>query len=269
MKKLDREIIDYLQPIDTSHVTHDSWVRMINDVCDPEKRILTPLRLYKELTGGDWAIYCHDFHTLHWLIKIKWHSEHKVPETPESDIKGKDYESCYLKLAELYKNVVNLCTECFSEKCGYKNDAEWFRLIFLEKAIEGGNISNEGKTVDRVTIQRQNRRLNLDKEQEKDLDMEEKDLIDQKEFPHTWLLIKVARNKAEDPDKSMDLFRKDFWSPFIRSRKAWATELQGSEWDGTQIVDDELRRTQRGQGTVRFKRIVVIEKDGKLEFYIE
>jgi hypothetical protein len=199
---------------------------MIQAECSLQPLIILLLR-NKKIDPIDWVFYLHRVNILHWIIKLKWNSKHKIPKFP-NNVKDKDYKPCYLVLAELYVTVVDLCCLHFSrELTVYQNSANWFAHILYEGTVQSGDCSGK-KTVDIKTVQKQN--VNLDNGINP---------INRNESPHTWKLIEIAKHGIGN--KVQESTEEELWQLFIQRRKAWITEYKRPEWKATRIVNQELR----------------------------
>jgi len=211
-----------LIPIDIGSIHPECFGREIGIFSSP--KLLLSAAKNGEISANDAISFTHRAYILHWLIKLKWDSQHQLPKFP------KGHRDSYRVLGALYKAALDACQQCHSAQTGYIDAGEWFRKILVEAAIEGPQF-NKGKkaTLKGVGgcdgLQRQNKLLSC-----------YENPFDQEREPHTWHLIEVARQRAE----GWDIFRSQVWTPLVQSRKRWSVEFQSDVWRSLILKGGEL-----------------------------
>ena len=164
---------------------------------------------------------CHRAHILHWVVKLKYDSKHRMPKVP----KGRT--NTYKPLGVLYWKALELSLQLpeTALRLGLRHGADLWRWLLVEHALEGVPCNYKPESIKR--LKRQNAILR-----------DYKNPFDSGRTPYTWALIEDARLNAE----RLDHFRKDYWSPFMNARTKWCTAYQGPEWrqvseqDGTYFM---------------------------------
>ena len=162
----------------------------------------------------------HQLWTLHWLIKITWCSDHKIPFT------NKKVKFSYKKIAQIYKAVKAVVEDICTREAGYSSEynhqpAKWLVEIIRESRLEGYTAYHA------QTYRTKTNELNhLSKERaglKKYHNSIEKDL-----FPHTWRFIESGLDSSQTP--GLDVFRSEKWNPFIQSWRFAIKEMRESYW---------------------------------------
>ena len=73
-----------------------------------------------ELIAGRWMLW------LHWCVKKKWYSKHKIPTSPR-------FQKLYEPYGEVLHRTLELCIQCHTKNSGYADAAEWFGRIVRGK----------------------------------------------------------------------------------------------------------------------------------------
>lgn len=150
---------------------------------------------------------------LHWAAKLRWDTNHKIP--------GGQVHACAAKpMGVILACEIELCIQCHAgigyKKAGYLDASLWFRDIYRESLQVGVTdllvlTKYQGGKKARVLHLR---RLIAVLENDKNP-------FDAEVMPCLHHLIECSLAL----EKKSDLFRKKYWLPYIRSLKAWATQM--------------------------------------------
>jgi hypothetical protein len=168
---------------------------------------------------------------LDWLIKCKWDSKRKPIFKKKSTI--------WRPVGEFWRSVVDLCMQCHGRETGYPDAATWFSAIYQERELAGKS-ANLGKDLD----------LKLFRQESGQLQVYENPFTQ----PATRLLIKIATEKAE----SSDLFRKDYYRPFLSARSALGKTYAMPEFVSIREIAGEFFSTAsslRRKGNKSYERV--------------
>ena len=170
--------------------------------------------------------------TLHWVVKLKWDSKHKIPYPA----KVKRVIEPFGKLIYRY---LELCIQCHSclplGQTRYENAAMWFWKIVRES--QRNTIfreSNIGKT---ETLNQRRATVNAF--------VDLTNPIPKQDAPYEWDLIETAIKVVNLSDR----FETEYWTPFIRDYRSWNTAVDGTDWGATyQEVDKLYVQAEQGKG---------------------
>ncbi len=153
----------------------------------------------------------HRLLILHWLIKLRWNSKHKVP------YHTKGLKDAHKPFGEIYKAASLIVQDCHFRQFGYSRDythpVEWFQGLLAENAIEGGYRGNKSEGI--KNLQAQTKKL---RSYENPFDYEKE--------PHTWKFVQSAIDSAQG--YGLDIFARELWRPFLAARSALAKHLDNS-----------------------------------------
>lgn len=153
--------------------------------------------------------------TIHWVVKLKWSSKHKIPG-------GQAHARSAKPVGEMYFRLLELCIQCQGlmghKATGYPDAADWFSEIWLDDThsqlvgrvvlllgVEGG------RKDDYLAGLRQTVRALRD----------DQNPFDPEALPHLHRLVECAIRLAGSSDE----FRKNYWKPYIYSLSGLATQL--------------------------------------------
>ncbi len=153
----------------------------------------------------------HRLLILHWLIKLRWNSKHRIP------YHTKGLKDAHKPFGEIYKSVSVIVQDIHFRQFGYSRDythpVEWFAGILSENVVEGayqGNKSTGIKNLQATTKKLRSYENPFDPETE----------------PHTWKFAQSAIDSAQS--YGLDIFAKELWRPFLIARSALAKHLDNS-----------------------------------------
>lgn len=204
-----------------------------------------------EVFSGKWLLF------LHWVIKKKWISKHKVPISPK-------YVKFYEPKGEQLYRILEMCIQCHSTPWGahYSNAAQWFSaIVATERGMEIDYVLNEsekakgkegnGKTKDNRVYK--NDMLYHHWEVIKILQYAGNDVIktpmkkpySPNEMPHHYCLIEAASDLA----RNSDIFKKQFWNPYLAAYRKWIVSLNDPFWQAVWVDQGKLKaKLGRGNG---------------------
>jgi hypothetical protein len=185
----------------------------------------------------DLAEWLHRVMIVHWVIKKRFNTRHKIPLK-------KKYADTYKSMGTLYADVYRACERLHSFTNGkYRNAAHYFGMILKEQRVEGLNLGTKRATLD--GIKRENSYLSRG-------DDTEESPFDPIDFPHTYeffrLLIAMSNRN--------DILRKEVFEPLKKSRKAWATDYHKNPENQIGIYENGREYRQmpgRGSGKRELK----------------
>ena len=164
----------------------------------------------------------HRLLILHWLIKLRWNSKHRIP------YHTKGLKDAHKPFGEIYKSVSLIVQDIHFRQFGYSQDyahpVEWFGGILSENAIEGayrGNKSEGIKHLQAATKKLRSYENPFDRETE----------------PHTWKFAQSAIDSAQG--YGLDIFAKELWRPLLAARSALARHLDNSYLLSIRSKDDQ------------------------------
>ncbi len=186
---------------------------------------------------------------LHWLIKKKYNSRHKIPVKRDM---AKAFESWGDYLLATYE----LCLQChpLNNSRQYQSGADWFGKILTEVRVDLLNSSLDQAY--RGTTKRS--QVNDTREIIKAMRNGENP-IDVSRHPHTYALISAAIKLADESDH----FRKDYWEcgtgknfnpkTFLGAFSAWQSSMDRCKDMQTLLLKEDIlyARTGQGRGTIR------------------
>jgi hypothetical protein len=204
----DKSAIIPIVPLDLEK-TPLPWKNEFQQVTHPD--LLGMAAIEGEVDALYYGAYYHMAKILHWVIKLKWDSQHKLPKLPRGQQKA------YKPLGKLYVVVINLCQECHFWGYGkqYNNAAEWFAMVLTENALDCPNV-DQSKDADIKQMQRQNKQLFSELENP----------FSPVEEPATYELIEAAIAIC---GKS-DVLRKTIWKRLKEARLEWLNEYRTGVW---------------------------------------
>ena len=151
------------------------------------------------LSRFDMWEYLRRVFLIHWVIKLHFNSKYKLPM---SRLEIKETKALGTLYADVFTACLLLHPSTFDE---YRNAAQWFSLIMIEKRVEGINKGTKAKSLE--GIRKENKKL-MDYENPFEED-----------FPHTFRLFEILVSLPRD----YDVLQKKALDPIKKSRKAWAT----------------------------------------------
>ncbi len=163
----------------------------------------------------------HRLLILHWLIKLRWNSKHKVPYTTRG------LKDAHKPFGELYKSVSLIIQDCHFRQFGYSRDYThpviWFAGILSENVVEGAYQGNKSSGI--KILQATTKKL---RSYENPFDPEK---------PHTWKFAQSAIDSAQA--HSLDIFAKELWRPFLTARSVLAKHLDNALLLSIRCNDDQ------------------------------
>ncbi|HEY9601248.1 MAG TPA: hypothetical protein V6C85_06525 [Allocoleopsis sp.] len=186
-------------------------------------------RIVVEMISGQWVLW------LHWVIKKKWLSKHKIPTR-------RGYTKLYEPRGELLYRILELCLQLHSSKWGgnYRNAFDWFHQYLefersgeIELVLKSDSDSKKGW---KRSYQKAHRACLISL----------RDGVNpyhKIEEPHIYRLMEAALPLAEQSD----IFEANFWKPFLRAYTAWIRSHDGDDWASCWVDGDKLR-IQDGKG---------------------
>lgn len=150
---------------------------------------------------------------LHWAAKLRWDTKHKIPG-------GQVHARSAKPMGVILACEIELCVQCHAgvgyKTAGYLDASLWFGDIYRESLQVGVTdllvlTKHEGGKKAQVLYLR--RLIAVLENDENPFDV--------KVMPCLHHLIECSIDLA----KRSDLFRKKYWRPYIRSLKAWATQM--------------------------------------------
>ncbi len=186
----------------------------------------------------------HRLLILHWLIKLRWNSKHKVPYAT------KGLKDAHKPFGEVYKGVATIIQDCHFRQFGYSRDythpVQWFAGILSENAIEGtfqGNKTEGIKHLQATTKKLRSYENPFDQERE----------------PHTWKFAQTAIDSAQA--HGLDIFAKEQWRPFLAARSALAKHLDNSYFLSIRCKEEEkptisLPKTKGGRAEISLENFL-------------
>lgn len=153
----------------------------------------------------------HRLLVLHWLIKLRWNSKHRIP------YHTKGLKDAHKPFGELYKAASLIIQDCHFRQIGYSHDyghpVEWFAGLLGENAIEGAFQSNKSEGIKH--LQGQTKKLRS-----------YENPFDPQSEPHTWKFAQSAIDSAQG--YGLDIFARELWRPFLAARSDLAKHLDNS-----------------------------------------
>lgn len=183
---------------------------------------------------GNWCII------LHWIIRKKWRKKHKIPG---DRARNKDFEP----LGELYYRILQLCIEVHPfDPGGYASAADWFRRIITSERDDAYKLifavacrARKPPTKTDVASEFARKAVAL-KRFRYPFDVREfANPYCPVEEPHMNKLIASAVRIAE----TEDLFRDNYWTPFVDATDTWAREFTKPAWNVQYALNGKLFRT--------------------------
>jgi hypothetical protein len=187
-----------------------------------------------KLIGGQWLIW------LHWVVKKKWLSKHKIPVPREI---AKIFEP---KGEYLYR-LLEICIQVHNSKWGkpYNNGLAWFSQIVV--AEREANIKHVLKDqADETYSQKGYSRSFRDDQRQKIGQLENLQNPWHPELsPHHHRLMAAALELAGVSDKFFD----DYWKPFLKAYRGWIRSLDSPNWSAVWVENNQLKcQAGRGKG---------------------
>jgi hypothetical protein len=178
---------------------------------------------------GHWTII------LHWIIRKKWKSRHKIPIS-----KPNDYEP----LGEVYYRLLELCIQIHAmHPSGYLSASEWFSRIIQGERNEQYRLIFAIASKSRLTPTKGEASALLLCTSGKLKHFQNP--YDPTKEPHAHKLIEKSIVYAQRHD--FDYFAKDYWKPFIKAYSDWARDFRRPIWNVRYAKDGRLYRTS-GRG---------------------
>lgn len=150
---------------------------------------------------------------LHWAAKLRWNTNHKIPG-------GQVHARAAKPLGVILACQIELCVQCHAgvgyEKAGYPDASIWFGDIYRESLQVGVTdllVLTKYEGGKKAGVLHLRRLIAVLENDENPFDLEV--------MPCLHHLIECSLALA----KKSDLFRKKYWRPYIRSLKAWATQM--------------------------------------------
>ncbi len=175
---------------------------------------------------------------LHWLLKKKWDSKHKIPV-------NRNIAAKIEPLGELLLQIIEICSQVhLLYPDGYTNATEWFYHIALE--MKNGDIDDictpikkgEGKSKHCSEIRSHIKKLR-----------QIENPFDSVRSPHTHKLIQASINLCEN----FDIFKNNYYLPLIKAYSCWERKLHDD--DGWQLLTVEKEQlfihTGKGRGKIK------------------
>lgn len=193
---------------------------------DYEFALATSPELLKMAANGEqvdpffFNSFIHVARILHWVIKIRWNSKHKLPTMP------KGHKNDYRSLGYLYSTLIDVIQELdfLGLTSGYDTSAQWFMEILAEGALDCPNC-DQSKDADIKGIQSQNKSLFSSGTNPFNPELE----------PSTYDLI----NRALILCDRSDVFKKKLWGKFRAARIEWLNEYRKSHWRSPRRIEEK------------------------------
>lgn len=175
---------------------------------------------------------------LHWLLKKKWHSKHKIPVSRNVATKIEP-------LGEFLLQILEICSQVhLMYPSGYINATEWFYHIVLE--MRNGDINEictpikkgDGKFKHCSEIRSHVKVLK-----------QSKNPFDSARSPHTYRLIEASINLSQKSDK----FDDGCYQPLIKAYSSWGRNLHDDVNWQMLTVDKEKLFIHAGKGRGKVK----------------
>lgn len=176
---------------------------------------------------------------LHWATKIKWNSSHKIPG-------GQAHVRATKPVGVIVAREIELCIQCHAgvgyKRAGHQDASIWFGELWRESLKINLNdlftvTTNGGGKKAGVIGLRQDVLAAL---------KGYRNPFDPSVRPQLHNLIECSIYLAERGEN----FRKQYWSPYIRSLSAWATQLDSNLNGYYQVL---MGRVVRKKGRVFFQ----------------
>ncbi len=186
------------------------WKREFQLLTHPD--LLEMAAIEREVDPLFCGAYYHVAKVLHWVIKLRWDTKHKLPKLPRGQKKA------YKPLGALYNAVIEICQECHFWGYGeqYDNAAQWFIEVLAEGALDCPNV-DQSKDSDIKDMQNQNKCL---------FSAPPENPFKATEEPSTYELIKAAIAIRGESD----VFRKTKWRQLKKARLEWLSEYRQGSW---------------------------------------
>lgn len=192
---------------------------------------------------------------LPFIIQQKWDSKQKLPRLRKRGKQG------YKILANMYVKAIDVCLQIQPSRLNIElnlqnkiltvnveNPAALFAKMLWESDLESAavQIFREAETVKEMktvtvkemkTVTVKAKRIKEMKRQNKDLKSLEFNPFDPTYSPATYTFVREGFDLAN----RSDLFRKNYWRPFISARAAWTKEFQKAGWLNLAHDDDRGR----------------------------
>lgn len=178
------------------------------------------------LVAGRWIT------ELHWVIRKKWSSKHKIPVSPR-------YVKSYEPGGEVLYRLLELCAQVHIVGRGseYPNAGQWFAEICMEamnEEIKDVILPNRNPTVSLPKkidfIRETGRRIAW-------MSMKEpKNPINPATHFHLWQLIEHCLQLRLKSDR----FETNFWKPYLKSLREFERSLKGTCKEKGRISDKSL-----------------------------
>lgn len=216
------------------------WDEAINSVQKPSIMLWIPDEPLRDQISLNEEIYTI---ALHWLLKKKWRSKHKIPAS-------RKVANAVEPLGEFLFRLLNLCSECHVLAPRRLGDAaEIFQKAVQE--MKQGNLEEilspdqkgDGKkkhcktTFEEIKILKSNQNP-----------------YEVCRSPHTYRLTEIALQLANQ--EVNDLFIKKVWKPFLKAYSGWNRELdRNPDWGYITIKAGKLFiKEGKGRGSTRLSR---------------
>lgn len=179
---------------------------------------------------------------IHWVIKQRFNSKHKIPAP-------RKVQNYIKPIGVLYSNVFKACEGLHSFTTNeYRNAAHWFCYILREKGLEGVNLGTKRKSLEglrsgNAMISRYENPVAADT------------------HPHTHRFFELLLSLSEQSD----IFRHEVLVPIKKSRQAWATAYKASDYQiGITKGEKEYRQLAgRGSGIEELPSVMVWDEGQK------